>query len=90
MKKRAKVAKGSANPSKENFSNQKDVIEAQGVVIEVLPSTTFKVKLENNHEILAHISGRIRMNKIRIMPGDKVRVELSPYDLNRGRIVYRY
>ena len=66
-----------------------DVIEMEGRVFEVLPSTTFKVKLDNGHEVLAHISGKIRLNKIRIMPGDRVRVEMSPYDLSRGRIVYR-
>ncbi|MDD5626493.1 MAG: translation initiation factor IF-1 [Patescibacteria group bacterium] len=69
--------------------SRKDVIEMEGKVSEVLPSTTFKVKLENGHEILAHLSGKMRLNKIRIMPGDRVRVELSPYDLSLGRIVYR-
>jgi len=81
---KSRDAPRSAPPPKDN------VIELQGEVSEVLPSTTFKVKLENDHEILAHISGRIRVNRIRIMPGDKVRVELSPYDLSKGRIVYRY
>ncbi|MCF7859457.1 MAG: translation initiation factor IF-1 [Candidatus Cloacimonetes bacterium] len=66
------------------------VIEVEGVVIEALPNTTFKVELENGHEILAHSSGKMRMHYIKILPGDKVKVELSPYDLNRGRIVYRY
>jgi translation initiation factor IF-1 len=66
------------------------VIEVEGVVVEALPNTSFKVKLENGHEILAHSSGKMRMHYIRILPGDKVKVELSPYDLNRGRIVYRY
>lgn len=66
------------------------VIEVEGVVVEALPNTTFKVKLENGHEILAHSSGKMRMNYIRILPGDKVKLELSPYDLNRGRITYRY
>ncbi len=59
-------------------------------VLETLPNGMFKVKLENNHEVLAHVSGRMRKNFIRILPGDRVAVELSPYDLNRGRIVYRY
>jgi translation initiation factor IF-1 len=59
-------------------------------VIDLLPNAMFKVKLENNHEVLAHISGRMRKNFIKILPGDRVAVELSPYDLNRGRIVYRY
>jgi translation initiation factor IF-1 len=67
----------------------KDAIEVEAVVIDNLPGGQFKVKLENGHEILAHVSGKIRMNFIRILPGDKVRVELSPYDLTRGRITYR-
>ncbi|MFR2571076.1 MAG: translation initiation factor IF-1 [Clostridia bacterium] len=66
-----------------------DVIEVEGVVVESLPNTTFKVELENGHQILAHISGKLRMNYIKILPGDKVKVELSPYDLNRGRITWR-
>ncbi len=66
------------------------VIEVEGVVMEALPNTTFKVELENGHEILAHSSGKMRLHYIKILPGDKVKVELSPYDLNRGRIVYRY
>ncbi len=66
------------------------VIEVEGVVTEALPNTQFKVQLENGHEILAHSSGKMRMHYIRILPGDKVKVELSPYDLNRGRITYRY
>ncbi len=66
------------------------VIEVEGIVKEALPNTTFKVELENGHEILAHSSGKMRMHYIRILPGDKVKVELSPYDLNRGRITYRY
>ena len=66
------------------------VIEVEGIVKEALPNTQFKVELENGHEILAHSSGKMRMNYIRILPGDKVKVELSPYDLTRGRITYRY
>jgi translation initiation factor IF-1 len=66
------------------------VIEVEGVVTEALPNTTFRVQLENGHEILAHSSGKMRMHYIRILPGDKVKVELSPYDLHRGRITYRY
>lgn len=66
------------------------VIEVEGVVKEALPNTSFRVELENGHEILAHSSGKMRMHYIRILPGDKVKVELSPYDLNRGRITYRY
>ncbi len=66
------------------------VIEVEGIVKEALPNTSFRVELENGHEILAHSSGKMRMHYIRILPGDKVKVELSPYDLNRGRITYRY
>jgi translation initiation factor IF-1 len=68
---------------------KEDVIEVEGEVVEALPNTIFKVKLENGHIILAHISGKLRMNYIRILPGDKVKVELSPYDLTRGRITWR-
>jgi translation initiation factor IF-1 len=67
-----------------------DVIEIEGTVTETLPNAMFKVKLENGHIILAHVSGKIRMHFIRILPGDKVTVELSPYDLTRGRITYRF
>ena len=67
-----------------------DAIELEGEVIEPLPNTMFKVRLENGHEVLAHISGKMRMYNIRILPGDKVVVELSPYDLTKGRITYRY
>ena len=67
-----------------------DVIEVEGTVIETLPNAMFKVELENGHEILAHVSGKIRMNYIRILPGDKITIELSPYDLTRGRITYRF
>ena len=68
---------------------KEDVIEVEGVVVETLPNTTFKVELENGHQILGHISGKLRMNYIKILPGDKVKVELSPYDLTRGRITWR-
>ncbi len=68
---------------------QEEVIEVEGVVVEALPNTNFKVELENGHQILAHISGKLRMNYIKILPGDKVKVELSPYDLTRGRITWR-
>ncbi|AQS53812.1 Translation initiation factor IF-1 [Jeotgalibaca dankookensis] len=67
-----------------------DVIEIEGIVAETLPNAMFKVELENGHIVLAHVSGKIRMNYIRILPGDKVTVELSPYDLTRGRITYRF
>jgi translation initiation factor IF-1 len=65
-------------------------IETEGVVVENLPNATFRVQLTNGHEVLAHVSGKIRMHFIRILPGDRVLVELSPYDLQRGRITYRY
>ena len=67
-----------------------DVIQMQGEVVENLPNATFRVKLENGHMVLGHISGKMRMHYIRILPGDKVSVEMSPYDLTRGRIIYRY
>jgi len=67
-----------------------DVIEIEGIVVETLPNAMFKVELENGHVVLAHVSGKIRMHYIRILPGDKVTVELSPYDLSRGRITYRF
>ena len=67
----------------------KDVIELEGTIIESMPNAMFRVKLENDHEILAHISGKIRKNFIRILPGDKVKVEITPYDLTRGRITFR-
>ncbi len=69
---------------------KKDVIEMNGVVDELMPSAMFRVTLENGHEILAHLSGKMRMNKIKILPGDKVKIELTPYDLSKGRIVYRF
>ena len=68
---------------------KEDVIEVEGVVKEPLPNAMFKVELENGHEVLAHISGKMRMHFIRILPGDVVKLEISPYDLGRGRIVYR-
>ena len=68
---------------------KEDVREVEGTVVESLPNTNFKVELENWHQILAHISGKLRMNYIKILPGDKVRVELSPYDLTKGRITWR-
>ena len=70
--------------------SKKEAIEVEGTVVEPLPNAMFLVELENGHKILAHVSGKIRMNYIRILPGDKVKVELSPYDLSRGRITYRY
>ena len=70
--------------------SKSDVIEVEGKVVEKLPNAMFKVELENGHTILAHISGKMRMHYIKILPGDKVQVELSVYDLDRGRITYRY
>ena len=70
--------------------SKQDVIEVEGKVLEALPNAMFKVQLENGHTILAHVSGKIRMNFIRILPGDKVTIELTPYDLSRGRITYRF
>ena len=67
-----------------------DVIEVEGVVLEKLPNAMFRVELENKHVVLAHISGKLRMNYIRILPGDKVTLELSPYDLDKCRIIWRY
>ena len=69
--------------------DSKDFIEVKGEVIEAMPSANFKILLENGHEITAHLSGRMRMNRIRLLPGDKVKAELSPYDLTKGRITYR-
>ena len=69
---------------------KRDVIETEGVVIETLPNAMFRVELANKHQILAHISGRMRKHFIRILPGDRVLVELSPYDLTKGRITYRF
>jgi translation initiation factor IF-1 len=68
---------------------KKEAIEVEGTVVEALPNAMFRVELANGHEVLAHISGKIRMHYIRILPGDKVLIELSPYDLSRGRITYR-
>ena len=69
---------------------EKETIEVEGIVVEPLTNATFRVELENGHKILAHISGKMRMNFIRILPGDKVTIEMSPYDLTKGRIIYRY
>ncbi len=69
--------------------SKEDVIEVEGTVLEALPSAMFKVQLENGHEVLSHVSGKLRMNYIRIVPGDKVKLEMSPYDLSKGRITWR-
>jgi len=75
--------------NKKIMSQDKELVKAEGVVEETLPSTTFKVKLDNGHSVLAHISGRMRVNYIRLLPGDRVLIEMSPYDLSKGRIVQR-
>lgn len=72
------------------MAKKKDVVEMEGTITEPLPNAMFRVELDNGHEVLAHISGKMRMNYIRILKGDRVLVELSPYDLTRGRIIYRY
>ncbi len=69
--------------------SKEDVIEVEGTIVEALPNATFQVELQNGHKILAHVSGKLRMNFIRILPGDKVTVEMSPYDLTKGRITWR-
>lgn len=69
--------------------SKSDVIEVEGKVVEKLPNSMFKVELENGHQVLGHISGKLRMNFIKILPGDKVTIELSPYDLTKGRIIWR-
>lgn len=69
---------------------KEEAIKVDGTIIETLPNASFRVELENGHKVLAHISGKMRMHFIKILPGDKVTVELSPYDLTRGRIIYRY
>lgn len=83
----SKPAKGNGGP---HHNTSEDVLEMKGVVLETLPNATFKVELENKHQILAVISGRLRQNYIRILPGDKVLIEISPYDLSKGRVTYRY
>ena len=72
------------------MATKEDAIEVEGTVLEPLPNAMFRVELDNGHKVLAHISGKMRMHYIRILPGDRVTVELSPYDLSRGRITYRY
>ncbi len=88
---RVSAAEAGIRARREDTQNvaKKDAIEVEGTVLEPLPNTMFAVELENGHRVLAHISGKLRMNFIRILPGDRVRVELSPYDLTRGRITYR-
>lgn len=72
-----------------DISKKEGIIEAEGIILEALPNAMFRVELDNGHKVLAHISGRMRMHYIKILPGDKVKVEISPYDLNRGRITFR-
>lgn len=82
-------ASGQEGDSRNMAINAKDFIETVGEVLELKPGATFLVKLENGHDILCHLSGKMRMNKIKLLPGDKVRVSMSPYDLTKGRITYR-
>ena len=91
-KKARNVSKNNAPANlnqKKEIINSKDFIEMKGEVRELMPAATFKVLLENGHEIFAHLSGKMRMNKIRLLPGDRVKVQISPYDLTKGRITYR-
>ncbi len=83
------MSKEKENSNDSAILNAKDFIEMQGEVVELMPAATFRVSLENGHEILAHLSGKMRMNKIRLLPGDKVKMQISPYDLTKGRIIYR-
>jgi len=89
-KKKRNSGKPSRGADGTTAAKSEDKLEMQGVVLETLPNATFKVELENKHHILAVISGRLRQNYIRILPGDRVLVEISPYDLSRGRVTYRY
>ena len=77
------------NVKEDIISEKEEIIEVEGIILEALPNAMFRVELENGHKVLAHISGKMRMHYIKILPGDTVRVELSPYDLTRGRIIYR-
>jgi translation initiation factor IF-1 len=89
---RCTAAAGPVHPTRRNVlpKPKEDAIVLEGTVVESLPNAMFKVELENGHPVLAHISGKMRMHYIRILPGDRVQVELTPYDLTRGRITYRY
>ena len=88
--KRRKTGRGQTKKTRQEQTKKEEAIEVEGTVVEPLPNVMFRVELEVGHKVLAHISGKMRMHFIRILPGDKVIVELSPYDLNRGRIIYRY
>lgn len=74
----------------EKQASNKDVIEFRGTIEEALPAAQFRVKLENGHTVIGHIAGKLRMNRIRLMPGDEIRIQITPYDLTKGRIVYRF
>jgi translation initiation factor IF-1 len=89
---RRRCARGPERTTEENHlpKPKEDAIVLEGTVVEPLPNAMFRVELENGHKVLAHSSGKMRMHRIRILPGDKVQVEITPYDLNRGRITYRY
>ena len=89
MRKRTRPAGGPRKEAGAGITSKEDVIQMLGEVVENLPNATFRVKLENGHVVLGHISGKMRMHYIRILPGDKVTVELTPYDLSRARIVFR-
>jgi translation initiation factor IF-1 len=78
------------NQKENQAMDSKNFIDVRGEVLELMPSATFKVQLDNGHEILAHLSGKMRMNRIRLLPGDKVKVQMSPYDMTKGRITYRF
>ncbi len=87
----SKLNNSNKNQDFSNFKvNKKGFIEVDGEILETLPSITFRVKLENDHEIMARLSGKMRMYRIMLLPGDKVKIEMSPYDLDKGRITYRY
>ena len=89
LKEYLKSGKGKKKNRRINIMAKADVIEIEGTVVEKLPNAMFQVELENGHQVLAHISGKLRMNFIKILPGDKVTLELSPYDLTKGRIIWR-
>ncbi|MDP2656227.1 MAG: translation initiation factor IF-1 [bacterium] len=74
----------------ESANEGKDFLDIDGEVIELLPAATFRIRLENGHEIMGHLSGKMRMNRIRLLPGDKVKIQMTPYDLTKGRVTYRY
>jgi translation initiation factor IF-1 len=86
----ARAKKASAEKAAKTATPKEEAIEVEGTIVEPLPNAMFRVELTNGHRVLAHVSGKIRMNFIRILPGDRVLVELSPYDLTHGRITYRY